>query len=314
MEELLQKLLDADVLNEDTKKELEQAFNTQLEESVNAAKEEAAANVRAELTEQWIEERDALIEAIDTKVGEFIQSEMQELREDIERFRDLEAEYAEQLVEAKQEMSGQLKNDLAELVEKIDKFLEMRLNAEIEELREDIEEQKKNTFGRRIFEAFANEFLEEYADEESAEGNLREMQERLEDTERQLQEAERERARLERERKLNEVLSPLSGRQREVMEAILKNVDTENLEEGYKTFIGRVIRETSDDDASEQEDGVLAEDTSGGRESKRNNKKGVYTTGDEDVIEESNQEKVSGGNSQQRKHDLDYLRKIAGIN
>lgn len=306
MEELLQRLLEAEVLTEDTKKELQEAFNSQIEEAKAAAKEEAAADVRAELTEQWIQERDALIEAIDAKVGEFLQSELDELKEDIDRFRDLEAEYAEQLVEAKSEMSNQLKSDLSELVEKIDKFLEMRLASEIEELQEDIEEQRKNTFGRRVFEAFANEFINEYADQDSAESTLRETQQRLQDVEQQLEEAERQRAQLERKQKLEEVLQPLSGRQREVMEAILKNVDTEDLHEGYKTFIGRVLRETSNDGgASEQEGGVLAEDTSDER-----TKQGVLASGDEDVIEEGVSSEETGSSRDER---LSYLRKVAGI-
>lgn len=311
MEELLQKLLEAEVLTEDTRKELQEAFDSQLEEAKAAAKEEAAADVRAELTEQWVEERDALIEAIDAKVNEFLHSELDELKEDIERFRDLEAEYAEQLVEAKSEMSNQLKSDIMELVEKLDKFLEMRLAAEIDELQEDIEEHRKNSFGRRIFEAFAQEYLNEYADEDSAETSLREMKERLEDVETQLEESERVRTQLEREQKLEEVLQPLSGRQREVMEAILKNVDTEDLEEGYKTFIGRVLRETSDDDASEKEDGVLAEDTSdddSGKQKRLTEKTELATGDNEDVIEEGEE-----GDKQAREERLAYLRRIAGI-
>ncbi len=265
MNELLQKLLDAEILTEDTKSELEEAFKTQLDEAIVAAKEEAANDVRAELTEQWVAEKDTLVEAIDTKVGELLEQEIEELKEDIERFRDLEAEYAEKLVEAKAAMGDELKADLADLVEKIDSFLEMRLNAEIEELREDINTVRKNQFGKKVFEAFAEEFMSEFADEESAETNLRETESRLADTEEQLKEAEQKLGTMERERKMSDVLAPLSGRAREVMEAILRNVDTKNLEEGYKTFIGRVVRETAEDADnttadSEKEDGkVLAE-------------------------------------------------------
>lgn len=183
MEELLQKLLEAEVLSEDTKSELEKAFEAQLNEAISAAKEDAAADVRAELTEQWVKERDTLVEAIDSKVGEFLEEELAELKEDVERFRDLEAEYAEKIVEAKAAMGDELKADLKELVEKIDAFLEIRLAAEIEELQEDISEIRKNEFGRKIFEAFAREFTDNYADEDSAEASLRETQARLADAE-----------------------------------------------------------------------------------------------------------------------------------
>lgn len=286
MEELLQKLLEAEVLTDETKSELEEAFKSQLDEAIAAAKDEAAADVRAELTEQWVKERDALVEAIDTKVGEFLDGEIEELKEDIERFRDLEAEYAEKLVEAKGQMSDELKNDLKDLVEKIDAFLEIRLAAEVEELREDIETVRKDEFGRKIYEAFAAEYSANYADEDSAETTLREVEKRLADTEKALEESETKRAELERNEKMKEVLAPLSGRSREVMEAILRNVDTNNLEEGYKTFIGRVLRETSNDDAadSEKEEKVLAE----GEEKDEALVEGDVKTGDseEAVIEE----------------------------
>ncbi|MCX2582088.1 hypothetical protein OQ641_30260, partial [Klebsiella pneumoniae] len=72
-------------------------------------------SVTAELNEAWLKERDTLIEALDAKVTEALTEEMAELREDIERFRDLEAEYAVKLVEAKREMATTLKKDMAQL-------------------------------------------------------------------------------------------------------------------------------------------------------------------------------------------------------
>jgi hypothetical protein len=107
-----------------------------------------------------------------------------------------------------------------------------------------------------------------------------------------------------REQKLGEVLSPLSGRSRDVMEAILKNVDTEHLDEAYKTFIGRVIRETTADDAgSEKEGKVLAEGKK--QETVANT---VAVTGDtEEALNESAKE------TPESQAKLDYLRRLAGI-
>jgi hypothetical protein len=308
MEELLQKLLEAEILSAETKSELEDAFKAQLDEAIAAAKENAAADVRTQLTEQWVRERDALIEAIDTKVGDYLEGEIDELREDIDRFRDLEAEYAQKLVEEKAAMSAQLKADLAELVEKIDSFLEIRLAAEIEELREDINVVRRNDFGRRVFEAFAREFVDNYADEDSAAATLRETEERLVDTVALLEQKETQLLALQRKIKLDEVLAPLSGRQKEVMEAILRNVDTQNLEEGYKTFIGRVIRETTKDSAiSEKEGKVLAE---GEKKSDSFVTKGVIITGDkEEVINES----VSSEDAAAAARRKEYIQKLAGI-
>ena len=224
---------------------------------------------------------------MDSKVSEFLDVEISELKEDIERFRDLEAEYAEKLVEAKSEMGEELRGDLGELVEKLDAFLEIRLSAELEELREDIDLVRQNEFGRKIFESVAAEYAAHYADDESVEGTLRETESRLDDTTTALEESESKLSILEREIKMEKVLQPLDGSTREVMETILKNVPTEQLDEGYKTFIGRVLKETVNDDASEKEDTVLAE----GKSDKGKKEKvieGITITGDdEDLIKEN---------------------------
>lgn len=312
MEELLQKLLEAEILTEDTKKELEDAFAEKLSAAIDTAKKETAADVRTELTEQWVQERDTLIEAIDNKVDGFLSSEMEELREDIERFRDLETEYAEKLVEAKAQMKNELNHDMGQLVEKIDAFLEIRLAAEMEELHEDIEDAKKKEFGRRVFEAFVGEYAANYADDDSLEGTLRETEERLFDTQKSLRKTEEKLAMMIREDKLNRVLSPLTGRPREVMEAILRNVPTEQLDEGYKTFIGRVLRETKEEEASEKENGkVLAEDASSEESEQLTENDGVIVNGNkEEVLEETqkaNKEKVLSEESRLR------LQRLAGI-
>lgn len=325
MNELLQKLLEADVLSADTKKELEGAFQTKLDEAIDTAKEDAAADVRASLTEQWIGERDQLVEAIDVKVTDFLQAEVEELKEDIERFRDLEAEYADKLVEAKSAMSDELKNDLSELVEKIDAFLEIRLDSEMLELREDLEEVGKNNFGRKIFEAFSQEFMSSYSDDDAAELSLHEAQQRLADTEDALLESQSELAIMQRTEVMTEVLEPLSGRQREVMEAILRNVNTEQLHEGYGTFIGRVLREAEEksDDDSEKEDKVLADDDDDDEKDDKKKaakksddkkdddtavKEGRVVTGDtEDLITES------AGNDDAAAQRIAYIQRIAGI-
>ena len=290
MEELLQKLLEAEVLSAETKTELETAFSTKLEEAVEVAKTEASADVRTELTEQWVQERDALIEAIDSKVGDFLREELGELKDDIDRFRDLEADYAEKLVEAKASMGNELKGDLTELVEKIDAFLEIRLAAEMEELKEDVSEARKNDFGRRVFEAFVSEYSKNYADDDSMEGTLRETESRLVDTSKALEESERKLSQMSRKLKLEEVLSPLSGRPHDVMEAILRNVATDQLDEGYKTFIGRVLREATEE-TSEKEDKVLAEDHSNEGETKE--------------LKESDGKVISGDNEQVLKEEKD---------
>lgn len=309
MDEILKKLFETNVLSAEVKTELEQAFKKQLDDAITAAKTNAEADVRAQLTEQWVTERDALVEAIDSKVGDFLDSELSELREDIERFRDLEAEHAEKLVEAKGQMADELKNDLKELVEKIDSFLEIRIAAEMEELREDLDEVKKNDFGRRVFEAFSTEF-ERFVDADDKEASVGELTKRLEETVSALEDSEKKVAQMEREQKIKQVLAPLKDRPRDIMEAILKNVDTDQLDSAYKTFIGRVLRESDGATSSEKEGAVLAEGASKKSETKATKvveTKTVAVTGDTEVVTETVE------TEKKPNADLDRIRKIAGI-
>lgn len=303
MEELLKELFESQVLTADTRVELEKAFKSQLDTAISEAKEEAAADVKATLTEQWINERDALIDAIDRKVDDMLREEVEELKVDIERFRDLEAEYAEKLVEAKKSMSSEVKRDMRELVEKIDSFLEIRLAQELEELKEDIKAVRQNEFGRKIVEAFAEEFQDYFFDSKSVKTNVREMEKRLAEASEALEESETKLNTLTRKMKLDELLKPLNGRQRDIMETILKNVDTDQLEEGYKTFVGRVLRETaeiSEKESSDNKKQVLAE-----KETKKPEVK-VVTGDNKTLVEnEAKQDKPAV--------DLSSLLKIAGI-
>ena len=123
MNELLKKLLENEVLAEDTKAELTAAFESFEAELTETVRAETEATVKAELTEQWVKDREVLVEAIDSKVGEFLDRELGELKEDVSRFRDLEAEYAKKLVEQRAIMAEELKDDMSTLIDQIDQFL-----------------------------------------------------------------------------------------------------------------------------------------------------------------------------------------------
>ena len=158
MDEILQKLLSSELLSEDAKAEISTKWASFVEQYKATVREEVSMEVRAEIAEQWVSERDALIENVESFVAKKLEEEVAELKADIERFRDLEAEYAEKLVEEKHAMAEQLSEELEQLINKMDAFFELRLSEEFEELREDLEVVKQNEFGRRIFEAFATEF------------------------------------------------------------------------------------------------------------------------------------------------------------
>lgn len=292
MDEILQKLLESELLSEDVKAEISQKWQLVVEAKMAELKESALLEVRAELAEQWTKERDALVESLEKFVDEQITEELNELKSDIERFRDLEAEYAGKIVTEKAEMAVKVQEDLDQLVDKIDSFFEIRLTEEFEELKEDIEVVKQNHFGRQIFEAFVNEFSKSFVDEESIQAQLQIAESKLEDASKKIAKLEADKKGMLRESKMAEVLKPLSGSKREQMSFILQNVETAKLEEAYNQFIGRVLKEEKQEPAAAQ---VISE-----------SKDTKVVTGEQ--IDEGKKEVAAPKDSK-----LDSLRALAGI-
>lgn len=310
MDELLKKLTESEVLNEETKDAIKEAFDAKIKE----IKEAAETEVRVQLTEQFEDEKAKLVEALDTKTEEFLSEEMKELKEDIENFRDLEAEYAERLIEEKEQMAKTLQSDMEELIDNLDKFVTECLEEEFTEFENDIEEVKKLNFGKEIFESIASHYEKNFLNEDATALKLKEAEEKLAATEQKLTEATKTLSVTTRTQKMNEVLSDLSGRPREVMEAILKSFPTEKLDEAYNKYIPRVLHESAvDDDSSEKEDAkkstVLAE--SKGHEGAQDDNNTVVKTGDGEKLNEN--ENIDDEETRALNESLNSLRKMAGL-
>jgi hypothetical protein len=243
MDEILKKLLESELLTEETRTEIASQWKTLTEAHMAQVREETEAAVRAELVTEWVNARDKLIEQVDGFVAEALTREITELRADIDRFRDLEAEKAAEIVAEKARLAKAVSEELDELVEKIDKFFEMRLAAEFEELKEDLAAARENDFGRQIFEAFASTFASTHIDEKSVSSKLTAATKELAAAKAKLAEAEAREASLIRESKLEKLLAPLSGSRREQMAMLLKATETSRLDESYKHFIGRILQE-----------------------------------------------------------------------
>lgn len=299
MHELLEKILAADVLNEETKAELATAFNQLIEEKVEEARADAEADVRTQLTEQWITERDQLIDALDAQVTSLLEAEITELKQDISDFRDLEVEYAGKLVEARKELAGQLDSDIHALAENLDGFISVKMKAEFDELKESIAEVKQNELGRKVFEMFAREYQVSHINKTDLEKQVSESAKAVADMKAKLVESQTRYETVQREVKLGDLLSSLSGKQREVMETILKAIPTEKLEEGYNMFLGRVLKESKQ---PAKEGKVLAESADKAADS-------VVVSGDlpkdRRIVEESVAPVVNP--------ELEKLRRLAGI-
>jgi len=230
------------------------------------------------LTEKFVADKEALIEALDSKATEYLTKHLAEFADSVAKFRDLDAElaqtkldlqaeFAEKLVEAKKQTADGVKADMAVLVDRLDEFLEIRLTEEVKELNESIELMKKLNFGHKLFEAFSSEFATKFANTDETAIALDKATAELADKAKVLESVNAELAAVKREQEMAKVLESLQGRPREVMAAILNKVPTDKLVEQYNVFIGRVLHESvvskvEESTESEKENGnpsVLAE-------------------------------------------------------
>lgn len=301
MDEILKKLLESELLSEEAKAEI----TTKFEQFVNEIKEQTSLEVKTQLTEEFVKAREELVESVEAKVDDFLEEEIEELRGDLESFRDLEVEYAEKLLEEKQKLAVQLGEELDELVTKLDAFLEVRLSEELAELAEDIEVIRKDSFGRKIFEAYAQEYARSFAaPSDSAEKQVAELSDKLADAQEQIATMEAQQRKVERTRKLDELLAPLTGTKHEHMKLLLSSVSTDKLEEAFNRYIGRVLKEEATTETKTVESAPVI------TESKAPVATDVkVVTGNETIVEELNDNK----DDESKRASLLRLKEIAGI-
>jgi hypothetical protein len=131
-----------------------------------------------------------------------------------------------------------------------------KLTSEIKQLKEDIDSSRNNDFGRRIYEAFAQEFAGSYLNEKSETSKLLKI---IDKKEQQLAEAKNvitekntlveSRNRelritkdlMERKQIMAEMLAPLSADKKEVMQQLLESVKTEKLSVAFDKYLPAVM-------------------------------------------------------------------------
>ena len=125
------------------------------------------------------------------------------------------------------------------------------ITKEMTQFKEDIKTARENNFGRKIFEAYASEYLTSYLNETS---EVRKMQKQLAEAQAQIDEKSKlyESTRIEkdkiesrhrRDKILNEMLQPLSGDKKEVMSNLLETVQTDNLKTAFNKYLPHVMKD-----------------------------------------------------------------------
>jgi len=158
-----------------------------------------------------------------------------------------------------------------------------KLTSEIKQLKEDIDSARNNDFGRRIYEAYAQEYASSYLNEKSETSKLLKI---IAKKDKELAEAkqvvteksslveskEREiritQDLMERKNVMAELLAPLDASKREIMKELLESVKTVKLNEAFDKYLPAVMEGQKKTVASKK--AMLSEGTeiTGNRESK----------------------------------------------
>jgi len=131
-----------------------------------------------------------------------------------------------------------------------------KLTSEIKQLKEDIDSARTNDFGRRIYEAFAQEYSGSYLNEKSEtskllkiiskkEQELAEAKTAISEKATLVESAQREvrvtKDLMERKNVMAELLAPLDAGKREIMKELLESVQTPKLSNAFEKYLPAVM-------------------------------------------------------------------------
>lgn len=229
------KLLESELLNDETKVALEDAVSAFKEESITEAKKD----LEVEYAKKMLAEKQEIAAKMTDLINEAVTQEIEELKEDIKHYKDIEPTYAKKLEEFKVEYAQKLS-------ESFEGLIESHVKEEISELHDDLMEAKQNNFGMTLFESFKSTF-----DKLGASDDIKLIKEKLDQAEKDLSESASEVTSLKHGKVLEGLLSNLTGNKREVMKTILESVSTDKLDQRYKETIDSVLEESVKNDNDE---------------------------------------------------------------
>jgi len=318
MLDALKTLFENNVISEEIKESIEQAW----EARINENREQVAQQLREEFAQKYEHDKELMIEAVDRMVTDRLSAELVEFADDRKQLAEMKAKYAVKMKQdsavMKEFVARQLASEVKELhedqVEMADKFGKLEqfvvealaqeitefykdkqdlaetkvrlvregreqlakvkqqfveraakmvegvvtegLRSEITSLKEDIEAARRADFGRKLFEAFAQEYQASYLNEKSETAKLlkvidmkelaiAEAAKVAEEAKSLVESKEAEIAALresqERKEIMNELLAPLNTEQREIMGELMESVKTSKLTESFEKYLPAVI-------------------------------------------------------------------------
>ena len=273
---------------ENDKGQIVEAMDTMLTDRITSEIEELKAD-RAALAEQTVAYKTNIekhVGLVDKFVAEQLAKEVKELHADrtdlknnfakLENFvvKQLAKELTEfendkrAVVEQKVKLVAEGKKMIAEAKQRfvskaaqvVEKTVETSLKSEISQLKEDIKVAKENNFGRKVFDAFAGEYMSSHLAEGTevrklqneletvsvntteAESKLKEKDAEIEAVQMKLRIAEDKNV---REKALTELTANLSKDKRRVMNELLESVQTSDLKKQFNKYLPAVLNESA---------------------------------------------------------------------
>jgi len=179
-----------------------------------------------------------------------------EIKEFAEDKRDLAETKVKLVAGAKEKFDEVKKQFISRAAQVVESTVTQKLTSEIKQLKEDIDSARTNNFGRKIYEAFAQEFSSSYLNEKSETSKLlkiiakkdeevSEAQQALNQIQTIAESKERElrvqKDLMERKEVMGELLAPLSADKREIMKSLLESVSTQKLRGSYDKYLPAVL-------------------------------------------------------------------------
>jgi len=202
-------------------------------------------NDRKKVSENFSKLEQFVVHALAKEIGEFAEDK-----------RDLAETKVKLVSEAKHKFEDIKTRFIKQSAKVVENVITKKLTSEIKQLREDIDSARTNDFGRKIYEAFAQEYSSSYLNEKSETSKLLKI---IAKKDQELSEAkhavvekstiveskERElriqRDLMERRTVMAELLAPLDASKKAIMKDLLESVATKKLNESFEKYLPAVM-------------------------------------------------------------------------
>ena len=238
----------------------EQMRTKKLAESKEKALNLLVKDVLKEEISEFQNDRKHFVESI----GKMENLMVSQLTEELSEFQEDRKELQERRVELEKEYNRKLEEAKNVFIKRASKSAESIVNetlsSELSSLKEDIQVAKQNTFGRKLFEAFASEFYYSHMSEnteiskilnklEESEKNTQKLQkivkEQAETINKTRHELNETRESSVREAKIDKLVRPLAATQKKIMSKLLEGVEAEKLDEAFERYLPSVLERNS---------------------------------------------------------------------